>query len=266
MKTWHRICTVAIIAAAILAVSPAFRSYSQTKATAPHNVLLLTPDPIGADFLLAYSYPLPDAPSVDEVAPKTNFLVSDPSGWVDIMPHKSFKGWTRVAIPPEKALDPVSQWKLDKAQGTILCEGNHGHEWLRYDHELANFLLHVEWRFEKGEGLKGYNSGVFVRNSLDGQVWHQAQVGARAYMFGKTLIHGEATPMTKSPTPPVDPLHAIGEWNTYEIRCDGPKITLWVNGNLTGEVAVPEVPKGYWGLEAEGFRIEFRNIKLKTLP
>ncbi|MGA3327701.1 MAG: sulfatase-like hydrolase/transferase [Terriglobia bacterium] len=200
-------------------------------------------------------------------APKSNFLASDPSGWVDLMPHESLEGWTRMPVPAGKALDPINQWSLDKEHRTILCEGNHGHEWLRYDHELTNFLLHVEWRFEKDrEGRKGYNSGVFVRNDLTGRVWHQAQVGATAYIFGQTLIHGELSPMIKTPPPVVNPLHPIGDWNTYEIRCDGPKITFWVNGELTGEFAAPEVPKGYWGLEAEGYRIEFRNIKLKVLP
>jgi hypothetical protein len=195
-----------------------------------------------------------------------SFLGSDPSGWVDLFPSESFQGWTRVAIPPEKPLDPVSQWRLDKAHGTVVCEGNHGHEWLRYDRELSNFLLHVEWRFEKGDGLKGYNSGVFVRNNFDGSVWHQAQVGESAYIFGQTLVHGAVAPMTRTPPPPVNSLKPPGEWNTYEIRCDGPQITLWVNGVLNGTFAVPEVPKGYWGLEAEGFKIEFRNLKLKILP
>jgi hypothetical protein len=91
-------------------------------------------------------------------------------------------------------------------------------------------------------------------------------VGATADIFGQTLIHGELSSMIKTPPPVANPLRAIGDWNTYEIRCAGPKITLWVNGDLTGELDVPEVPKGYWGLEAEGYRIEFRNIKLKNLP
>jgi hypothetical protein len=196
----------------------------------------------------------------------TNFLASEPSGWVDLMPRGSFEGWTRVAIPPTKPLDPVSQWSLDKAHGTIVCEGNHGHEWLRYDRELTNFLLHVEWRFEKREGVKGYNSGVFVRNDLNGRVWHQAQVGEIAYIFGQTLVHGELSPIIKTPSPVGNPLHPVGDWNTYEIRCDGPPITLWVNGSRTAEFQAAEVPKGYWGLEAEGYRIEFRNINLKILP
>jgi len=251
MKTWQRHRKFTFFLIAFLAVWPVSWSYGQTPA--PYNTFLLIPDHLGAV-------------KSTRAARVSDFLASDPSGWVDIMPHESLDGWTRVAIPPDKALDPINQWSFDKEHGTIVCEGNHGHEWLRYDHELTNFLLHVEWRFETdSEGRKGYNSGVFVRNSLDGKVWHQAQVGASAYLFGQTLVHGELSRF-RIPSPAVNPLHAIGEWNTYEIRCDGPKITLWVNGDLAGEADVPEVLKGYWGLEAEGYHIEFRNIKLKTLP
>ena len=78
-----------------------------------------------------------------------NALASGTSGWTDILPDESFKGWTRVAIPPDKALDPISQWAFDKAHRIVICEGDHGHEWLRYDREFANFILHAEWRFTK---------------------------------------------------------------------------------------------------------------------
>jgi hypothetical protein len=236
----QRIRDLAMVWVAITVVWPMPRGYGQNRAKA----LVL-----GKSLAEEGSLPSPDA-----------------SGWTDLMPRNSLKDWTRVAIPPDKALDPVSQWKLDTEHRMILCEGDHGHEWLRYNHEFTNSLFHVEWRFEKREGLKGYNSGVFVRNDLTGRVWHQAQVGPSAYLFGQTLVHGALSPTTKSPSLGVDPLHSIGEWNTYEIRCDGPKITLWVNGVLTAEFAVPEVPKGYFGLEAEGYRIYFRNIKLKELP
>jgi len=195
-------------------------------------------------------------------------LASNNSGWIDILPEESFKGWTRVAIPPDKALNPVSQWKLDKAHRTIICEGDRGHEWLRYDRELGDLILHVEWRFTEREGLKGYNSGVFVRNSADGRVWLQAQVGAGndGFLFGQTLLDGKLTDIKFSPKPTVNHIKPPGEWNIYEVRCQGPKITLSVNGEVSSEFEVPEVPKGYLGLEAEGFRIEFRNLKFKPLP
>ena len=189
------------------------------------------------------------------------------SAWIDIMPGESFDNWTRVAIPPDKVLDPVSQWSVDKARGVVICTGDRGHEWLRYDRELVNFILHVEWRFIKGEGLKGYNSGVFIRNSADGRVWHQAQVGAGndGYLFGQTLVEGKVTEMKFGPKPKVNRIKPPGDWNTYEIQCQGPNITLWVNGGLSSEFSAPEVLMGYLGLEAEGFRIEFRNLKVKLL-
>ena len=42
-------------------------------------------------------------------------------------------------------------------------------------------------------------------------------------------------------------------------------MTLWVNGDVTNRWLECDVPKGYVGLEAEGYRIEFRNVKLKPL-
>lgn len=36
-----------------------------------------------------------------------------------------------------------------------------------------------------------------------------------------------------------------GEWNVYELRCDGITITLWVNGAVTSEFTQCEVLKGY---------------------
>ena len=189
-------------------------------------------------------------------------------GWVDILPSASFANWTRVAIPPDKALDPVSQWSVDVPSRVVICEGNHGHEWLRYNRELGDFVLHVEWRFTKREGLKGYNSGVFVRNDATGRVWHQAQVGAGndGYIFGQTLIGGKLSELKFSPKPAVNHIKPPGEWNTYAIRCQGPKITLSVNGEMSAEFEAREVPKGYLGLEAEGFRIEFRNIRYRLVP
>jgi hypothetical protein len=42
-------------------------------------------------------------------------------------------------------------------------------------------------------------------------------------------------------------------------------MSLWVNGAVTVEWPECEVPKGFVGLEAEGWKIEFRDVKLKAL-
>lgn len=255
MGIGHRVRSAGMVLFVMVLGWPAFQGYGGSGARGIYERLALN-SPRAAHA----------ATDAEDAAPqKADFLTSDPSGWIDMMPHKSFKRWTRVAVPPTKPLDPVSQWKLAKDPAAIICEGDHGHEWLRYNHQYANMILHVEWRFKKLDGPHGYNSGVFVRNDLTGRVWHQAQVGTRAYIFGQTLLHGQLSPTLKTPPSPVDPLRPVGEWNTYEIRCLGPNITLWVNGDLTANFSAPEVPRGYWGLEAEGYWIEFRNIKLKEL-
>ena len=51
-----------------------------------------------------------------------------------------------------------------------------------------------------------------------------------------------------------------GEWNSYEITCRGKTMTLWVNGGVTNEWTACEVPRGYVGLEGEGWKIEFRPV------
>ncbi len=195
-------------------------------------------------------------------------LESDPKGWTDIMPDASFKGWTRLPFMVTTPMNPASQWKVDPANKLLICEGDKGHEWLRYDKELANSIIHVEWRFVPIAGGKGYNSGVMARNSADGTIWHQAQVGdaSGGFLMGATLVNGASQRINLRAQMKENPVKPAGEWNTYEIRSDGPKMTLWVNGVVTTEITNLEVLKGFSGLEGEGYRIEFRNIKLKPLP
>jgi hypothetical protein len=198
-------------------------------------------------------------------------LTSAPEGWTDLLADAgpTLKGWTRLPIPPTKPLksETVSQWSLDPKTGILLCQGDGGHEWVRWDKEVSDAIFHVEWRFTKVEGKKGYNAGVFVRNSADGVIWHQGQTGdgGGGYLFGNSPVNGKPERFTLNKPGRERREKPPGEWNTYEIRCKGKEITLWVNGADVSTYTMCEVPKGYVGLEAEGWRIEFRNVKLKTL-
>ena len=194
-------------------------------------------------------------------------LDADPTGWKDIMPAPSFEGWTRLPFMSTAPMDAVSQWKVDTTNHVLLCEGNRGHEWLRYDKELANAILHAEYRFTKIEGGKGYNSGVMLRNSADGAVYFQAQAGEEGtgWLFGSSMIGGQPQRFNLRSEMKENRVKPAGEWNVFEVRAEGPKMSVWVNGGVTTEKADITVLKGYAGLEAEGYRIEFRNIKLKEL-
>ncbi len=195
-------------------------------------------------------------------------LETDASGWIDLLSDRSLHGWTRVPVPPSAALGDTSQWKVDPSSGNLVCDGDKtGHEMLRYDREFTDFILHVEYRFTPREGDAKYNSGIYVRNNADGSIWHQAQAGSSSggYIFGNTLVKGTPQRINLRDQMKENRVKPAGEWNTFEIRAAGPRISLWVNGAVTSEFDQCEVARGYVALEAEGYRIEFRNVKVKEL-
>ena len=57
----------------------------------------------------------------------------------------------------------------------------------------------------------------------------------------------------------------IGEWNQYEITCQGDSVKLVVNGTLVNEGSKAEATKGKILLQSEGAPIVFRNVEIKML-
>lgn len=185
----------------------------------------------------------------------------------DILPNETLQGWTRIPIPAVAGLQPKLQWRVDARERTLICAGDGGHEWLRYDKELGDYVLEIDWRFTpKGESEKKYNSGVGVRLSRYGEIWNQAQTGlAGAYLFGANFTDGAIRGYNLSKQMTENRVKPAGEWNHFEIRVEGDRITLLVNGAVVNELGGVALRRGYIGLEAEGYEIAFRNIKLKEL-
>jgi hypothetical protein len=195
-------------------------------------------------------------------------LETDPKGWVDLVVDGKLTDWKRVPIPPGSKLNARDPWSNDKATKNLVCDGVGIHEMLLYNKELSDGIFHVEWRFKKIEGKKGYNSGVYVRNSADGAIWHQAQLGSKnlGYFFGKTLVDGKTVNIPNNKLPKVAQRgKEEGEWNTFEITCKGKMMSLWVNGAVTAVWNDCQVPSGYLGLECEYWYIEFKNVMYKEL-
>ena len=209
------------------------------------------------------------APVWADDSPVPSALERDPKGWTDLLAKAGPKleGWSRGPLPAQGKLRPASQWSLDSATGYLVCQGDGGHEWLRWDPELNDFVYHVEWRFTPIAGKKGYNSGIYARNSADGRDLSPGPDRRRLRRISvrhhREQRHAQAVqPLETATTSRVNP---AGQWNTFEITCRGSEMTLWVNGAVTNEWHDCEVKKGHVGLEAEGWRIEFRNVKLKPL-
>ncbi len=186
---------------------------------------------------------------------------------VDLFPTDFQAQWTRIAIPPTHPVSDIAQWHIDAAKRQILCDGNGGHDWLRFSRELTNFTFHVKWRFTPvTTGAAKYNSGVFFRNDADGNIWHQAQTSlGGGYIFGVTPVDGKSTSFNLQKEMKENRVKPAGQWNAYDIRCVGDTCTLAVNGEVVNTMHVG-VLKGYIGLEAEGYRIEFKDFRVRQLP
>lgn len=202
-----------------------------------------------------------------EGSPQKSTLESDPSGWTDILPGADLQGWYRVPVPPGGKLGR-EQWHVDAANGVLICDGDGGHDMLLTKQEYGDAIFHFECRYTKVEGKTGYNSGAYVRNSADGAIWHQAQFGDAqdGFLFGESPTpDGKKKFFNLKPRVTDGRVKPAGEWNVIEVTARGPRLTLWVNGAVTCEFDACGAPKGHVGVEGEGYRIEFRNLKIKEL-
>ncbi len=189
-------------------------------------------------------------------------LESDATGWTELQPSADLTNWTRIGIPPTHPLGRA-QWHAEP--GVLVCDGDGGHEMLRYDRELGDCIFHVEFAFTPVTGTnRNYNSGVFIRNSADGSVWYQAQLAMDGgYLFGYGPVDGKGKRFKLAPAELR--MRPAGQWNTIEVSAHGHELTVWLNGAITCRYTQCEQPRGYIALESEGYRIQFRNLKLKRL-
>src|SRR6266704_3930353 len=64
-----------------------------------------------------------------------------------------------------------------------------------------------------------------------------------------------------------------GEWNTFRIVMDWPRLQVWTNDEVVQDVNLETVPElryrlrsGYLGLESLSYPIRFRNLRVRELP
>ncbi len=148
---------------------------------------------------------------------------------------------------------------------------------LRTIKEYSNYRLHVEWRYPD----EPTNSGVYLHTSgEDAAIPNHFQGQLKYENAGDFIISGvgmtaTVQDSTATSTPDVRPLIAKlhpsnekpagSEWNSYDITCKGDTIELRVNGLLQNVATNCSATKGSIGLQAEGSRIQFRNIWLEPI-
>jgi len=169
---------------------------------------------------------------------------------------------------------------------------------IRTPNLVTNFELVAQWRHLQFAG----NSGIFVwatpesiqeleaggkrrlPTGIEVQVLdhgyttqYERQSNKKADWF---TTHGDVFPTgtTKmKPFPPTSPngqrsfprknlSKGVGEWNHYYVRAINGEIRLWVNGEEVSGGTDIKPAWGYLCLESEGAPVEFRELRLRTLP
>jgi len=148
--------------------------------------------------------------------------------------------------------------------------------YLRTVKEYSDYKLHIEWRYPE----KPTNSGVFLHANGADLLWlghYQAQL--KYQNAGDIIVHGIGMSTTirdtvytsradKKPLiPKINPTNEnpAGEWNSYDITCTGSTIEIRVNGLLQNVATDCSVTKGSIGLQAEGSKIQFRNLWIEPM-
>lgn len=194
-------------------------------------------------------------------------------GWRLLFNGKDHTGWMN------NNGKPIASAIEDHALQTKGCGGYV----LMHEKQYTNFVLRCDVKMQKPHG----NSGIFFRVANPKNPVHsgyEAQIEK-----GGTGLHSFGAIYDLVPAK-VNALNGPGEWNRYELTCDGPMITVKVNGKLVAEMntdAWTEVGKrpdgtkhkfkfkvpikdlhrtGYLGFQDHGAKVWFKNVKLKELP
>jgi hypothetical protein len=203
---------------------------------------------------------------------------------------KTLDGWHK---------DDHGQATYEVVDGTIVGTTVDGspNSFLLSDKEYGDFILEFEVNVDDG-----LNSGVQIRSRGKSKedVAAEAEAAgkkpnknaATGRIFGPQVeiemspgqagyVYGEATGLGWLSPEPGDKDHAHehiknGEWNSYKIKAQGPRIQTWINGEEVADLTHEEVfgthPKGHFGLQVHGiksgtgpFQVRWKNITIQEL-
>jgi hypothetical protein len=192
-------------------------------------------------------------------------------GWQLLFNGRDLNGWKNNNDEPVKA-------KLQ--DGTVNPYGSGGYL-LVYEKPYGDFVMKCDVKMSQPD----CNSGIFVRtgdlsdpvySGLEVQVSSDTKPGRNGFGSIYDLV-----------APSKDATNGPGKWDTVEVRCEGPLVTVTVNGEKVAAIncdewdqpgrrpdgsqhkfrkAIKDFPReGYIGLQDHGHDVWYKNIKLKEL-
>ncbi|QDT94868.1 family 16 glycoside hydrolase [Gimesia aquarii] len=184
------------------------------------------------------------------------------AGFQSLFDGKSFDGW--------HGNEKIFRIEDGEIVGGSLTEKVERNEFLRSNKEYDDFELKLEFKL-LGDKT---NAGVQIRTAEIPDhhevIGYQADLGTGYW----GCLYDESRRKKILAGPPKDqrtfPIR-MDDWNTYRIRCEGPRIQLWINGVQTVDFTEddPKIPlKGIIALQIHGNlvnQVHYRNIRLREL-
>lgn len=195
----------------------------------------------------------------------------DADGFVSMFDGKSFNGWEGNS----------KRWRIEDGVivGGSLTKGG-ASEYLCNARDYTNFEMRLQWKATKA-GTNDVNGGIQIRTTRiknNSQVTgYQADIGTlRGYLSGKfwgcLFDNARRNKILAGDPDANEKVVKFDGWNDYVIRCEGPRIQLWLNGTQTVDYteADKKIPlTGTIGLQIHSgppMEMRYRNIKIKELP
>lgn len=185
---------------------------------------------------------------------------------VSLFDGKSFAGWEG---------DTNRTWRIQDGciVGGSLEKTVPQNEFVATTRSYTNFVLRLKFRLEGTEGF--VNSGVQIRSQRipnhNEMIGYQADIGEGWY--GAIYDESRRNKVMAKPAD-ADVKRAVkpGEWNDYEIRAEGRRVTLKLNGVLMVDYTEQDeslLQSGRIGLQVHGggkTRVSFKDVSLEELP
>ena len=191
----------------------------------------------------------------------------DEAGFTSLFDGKTLSGWRVIGGKPQA-------WAVE--DGRLVSLGDGG-GWLGTAKPYADFVLRLEFKLTPES-----NSGVYLRAPADTS--HISRTGMEIQLLDETHPRYKGIQpwqLTGSiyhvAAPEPGHLKPTGEWNALEIRAEGPRVAIKLNGvtvvddrldahpDLAAEHTGLKRTQGRIGLQSHNGRVEFRAIRVKEL-
>jgi hypothetical protein len=194
-------------------------------------------------------------------------------GFATLFNGRNFTGWgfllgSNCTPRPEGCgqTEPGTTFKVEK--GEIVCSGTPV-GYMYPPKKYLNFTLRLEYRFEPYPGMESDdqyygNSGYLIFMKEHRVFPDMIEVQGMNLEIMDIRASKRSTVYTVDMEARKRAVHPVGQWNTVEIVSKDGQVWNYLNGALVSQVTHHEyTDPGYIGLQSEGAKIYWRNIRIK---